>query len=318
MNHVDYETSIRRSLWAWADQYHRGELDGGKRDGRSPVLEKQFADKNVLVPTNVAKAHKITRALPIRQRHRWFCSLRSSQALTQSVFGAFYGLNRLDLFSNIMADCGRPAFLAESDEARIDFEYEVDNLREPRRTSIDVMMRRLQHRVAIECKFTEQEFGICSRPMLTSKEKNYPQQYCNGNYQFQQGRSKRCALTSIDIQYWRYIPRLFGWSDAQDHLPCPVRHTYQLIRNALAATVNEDGRIDCDGRHVLIVYDARNPAFLPDGKAAKQYAIASKACRIPGLFRQISWQRILAATTHASEFSFLLDAAEVKYGLKPE
>jgi len=66
------------------------------------------------------------------------------------------------------------------------------------------------------------------------------------------------------------------------------------------------------------VYDARNPAFLPDGKAAKQYAIASKACRIPGLFRQISWQRILAATTHANEFSFLLNAAEIKYGLKPE
>lgn len=37
---------------------------------------------------------------------------------------------------------------------------------EPRPTSIDVLLTKGDHRVAVECKFTEAEFGTCSRPRL--------------------------------------------------------------------------------------------------------------------------------------------------------
>ena len=28
-SYVEYEDAILRALWTWADQYHRGDLDGG-------------------------------------------------------------------------------------------------------------------------------------------------------------------------------------------------------------------------------------------------------------------------------------------------
>jgi hypothetical protein len=35
--------------WAWADQNHVGQLDGGRREGRWPVLAHEFAEMNVLI-----------------------------------------------------------------------------------------------------------------------------------------------------------------------------------------------------------------------------------------------------------------------------
>ena len=79
-SYADYEKTMLRSLWTWADRHHRGELDGGKRQGRPPVLASKFALKSVLVPPNGTTANDIRTAIPGKQ-HRWFRSLKSSQAL---------------------------------------------------------------------------------------------------------------------------------------------------------------------------------------------------------------------------------------------
>ena len=93
-----YEENVRRMLWNWADRHHQGELDGGKREERPPVLEGKFREKNVLVPpNNESKTRDIRNVIPCNQRHQWFGSLKSSQALTQSVFGALHAFGRLDL-----------------------------------------------------------------------------------------------------------------------------------------------------------------------------------------------------------------------------
>ncbi len=84
------------------------------------------------------------------------------------------------------------------------FEVDVKSLGEPRPTSLDVFLERGDNRVAVECKFTESEFGTCSR--VTEKAS-----LCNGSYTRQLGRSSRCALTEIGVTYWEHAARVFTW-----------------------------------------------------------------------------------------------------------
>jgi hypothetical protein len=314
MSYSDYEKTVLNTLWTWANQHHQGELDGGKRQRRPPVLASGFALNNVLVLPNGSKADNIRTAIPRNQRHRWFRSLKSSQALTQSVFGAIQAFDRLDLFQNVSAECGRPAFFDNYQGWTLDFEHEVRCLKEPRPTSVDVLLSGPNGRVAVECKFMERDFGTCSRPRLSPND----DQYCDGSYQVPRPRQRRsrCSLTEIGIRYWDHLPALFNWPADRDHDPCPFRCVYQLARNALAASLTPEGKLDCRG-HVLVVYDARNPKFQAGGEAEKQWALAVAACRGPGLLRRLSWQRLLAAIAPASELAYLADGLREKYGLEP-
>lgn len=314
----EYNEVVCRTLWNWADRHHTGKLDGESRQGRPPVLAKRYVSDNVLAPHDISKAHAIRNAVPEDQRHQWFRSLKSSQALSQSVFGAIGAFNRLDLLQNVPAECGRSAFIEDIDDAELGFEYEVRSLGEPRPTNVDVLLSAPENRVAIECKFTEPDFGTCSRPKLRPGASTYNEQYCDGNYRHQRGRLHRCALTEIGVRYWDYLPRLFNWEASIDHVPCPFRDTYQLARNALAAVITADGTLDLAMGHVLVIYDARNPEFRDDGKAERQWRLATASCRVPGLLRRLSWQRLLRTLTSVPELTYLIDCAGMKYGLEPE
>ena len=67
-----------------------------------------------------------------------------------------------------------------------------------------------------------------------------------------------------------------------------------------------------------MVYAARNPKFQGDGKAERQWRVVVDACRVPGLMRRLSWQRLMAAIVHAPELAYLVDGAARKYGLEPD
>ena len=309
-----YLRAITQTFWAYADQHHVGELDGGKRDQRPPVLAKQHASKNVLVPPDSVRAQDIRTAIPINQRHQWFHSLKSSQALAQSVFAAILVFNRLDLLGGITAECGRPAFFNEQRDWKMNFEYELRGLNEPRPTSVDVLLNQPGRRVAIECKFTEQDFGTCSRTKLCQDNANY----CNGSYQLQKDRSHRCALAEREILYWEYLPHLFNWQSQRDQVPCPFDDTYQLARSALAATLAPEGKLNPTRGHVLAIYDNRNPDFQPNGKAWTQWQAAISDCRYQGLFRRLSWQRLLTFLADAPEMSYLVYGLREKYGLEQQ
>ena len=317
VDYTSYEQKLLGHLWAWADQWHVDELDGGGRSSRPPVLRSEFGSKGILVPADSHMARRVVSSIHPNQRHRWFRSLKSSQALTQSVFGAIRAFECLELLQDVRAECGRLAFLEESTGATLDLEYEVHSLGEPRHTSVDAFIESSSRRVAVECKFTEREFGICSRPKLRCQDRAYAQQYCDGNYRVQGGRSERCALTEIGIHYWTYLPHLFDWDADRDLLPCPFSTIYQLARNALAVTVTAEG-IDPNAGHVLVVYDARNPEFAGDGMAQRQYDAAISACRIPGLIRRLSWQRLSRALDAIPHLAYLADRLMAKYGISPE
>ena len=311
---IKYEDVIHRALWLWADRHHCDELDEGPRLKRPPVLAKRAASKNVLVPSQQRRAVDIRAAIPEGQRHKWFRSLKSSQALTQSVFGAIRAFDCLELLENVPAECGRAAFYESARGWTLDLEHTLRGLGEPRPTSVDVLASGPGRRVAVECKLTEREFGTCSRPRLRPSD----EPYCNGNYSVQRGRGSRCALTEIGIHYWEHLPRLFDWPADRDHEPCPFGETYQLARNALAATLTPDGELDPDRGHVLVVYDARNPGFQGDGKAEGQWKAVAAACRVPGLVRRVSWQRLMAALADTAGLAYLVDGVAKKYGLEPD
>ena len=311
---VAYEDAVHRALWLRADRHHCDELDEGPRLKRPPVLAKRVASKNVLVPSEQTRAVAIHAAISEGQRHRWFRSLKSSQALTQSVFGGIRAFDCLDLLENVPAECGRPAFYESARAWTLDLEHTLRGLGEPGPTSVDVLASGPGRRVAVECKFTEPEFGTCSRPRLRPSE----EQYCNGSYAVQRGRSSRCALTEIGIRYWDHLPRLFDWPADQDHEPCPFGETCQLARNALAATLTPDGELDPDQGHVLVIYDARNPSFQGGGKAEEQWKAVAVACRVPGLVRRVSWQRLMAALADTAGLAYLVDGVGKKYGLEPD
>ena len=312
-----YETALLAQLWNWADRHHGHELDGGSRPNRPPVLRRECASNAVLVPPDPTRAAGIVGTVPARERHRWFRSFSSSQSLTQSVFGAVRAFGRLDLLEGVMAECGRPAFLEVARGGSLVLEHAVRSLAEPRPTSVDVWLEAGSRRVAVECKFTEREFGTCSRPRLRPRHSNYAEQHCDGNYRVQRGRSERCALSEIGIRYWTYLPELFDWAADRDLRPCPFSEAYQLARNALAATVTAGG-LDPGSGYVLVVYDARNPEYAPGGAAQHQYEAAVRACRVPGMFRRLSWQRLVGAFTGALELAYLMEGLEGKYGIRPD
>lgn len=317
IDYPTYEDAVLNRLWGWADRHHRGELDGGGRIRRPPVLRRKLASKSVLVPRDPAKAAVIVSAIPNKERHQWFRSFRSSQALAQSVFGAVSAFGRLDMLEGISADCGRPAFLQDVRSASLVLEHQVRCLGEPRRTSVDVLLAAGSGRVAVECKFMECEFGVCSRPKLRPNDRNWAKQHCDGHYRFQRGRRTRCALTEIGVRYWNYLPHLFSWAADHDLRPCPLSETYQLARNALAATVTSAG-VDRNSGHVLIIYDARNPEYAAAGTAHRQYEAAIAASRVPGLIRRLSWQRLAGELTRAHQLAYLVSGLAGKYGTRPE
>lgn len=314
VDYVGYEIALRENLWAWADQHLTDRLDGGGRSGRPPVLLPEAASMNVLVPSDPPRARYILDAVPVRERHRWFRSLKSSQALAQSVFGAVAASDRLDLLQDIVAECGRAAFLEHMHGVSLVLEHRVEELGEPRPTSVDVLLSSPTRRVAVECKFTEREYGTCSRPNLRPGDRTYAEQHCDGNYRVQRQRTERCALTEIGVRYWNHLPGLFHWEAGKDRIPCPLSPVYQLARNALAATVTGNG-CDAASGHVLTVFDARNPDFAAGGAAWRQFEEAVAACRIPGLFRRVSWQRVARALSPAPEFAYLVTGLERKYGI---
>lgn len=301
------------ALWAWADQHCDEQLDGGRRIGRPPVLEKDHSEKNILLPFDLSKSEAIRSAVPVKARHKWFRSLRSSQALTQCVFGAIAAYGQEGLLSSITTECGRPAFADKPVEWKIELEHEVDSLgeKQDRKTSVDVMLETPEQRVAVECKLAEKAFGVCSRPGLKTKEVGF----CDGNYRMQAERNTRCALTEIGIRYWDHLPQLFDWPADRDHVPCPFGPLYQLARNALAATVRAEGGLNPRAGHVLVLYDRRNPAFGPGGAAAGQWEAAVASSLIPGLLRRMTWQRLAGHIASVSELGWLVVALEEKYGI---
>jgi len=120
-----------------------------------------------------------------------------------------------------------------------------------------------------------------------------------------QGREFRIYQTEDGVSYWKYIPDLFKWNSNVDHVPCPLRKNYQLVRNILAACVRPDGAVLPEKGHVILIYGERNPAFQKDGKGYKAFENTREALHEPQLLRKCSWQRSVNHIRGKNDFSWL-------------
>ena len=76
--------------------------------------------------------------------------------------------------------------------------------------------------------------------------------------------------------------------------PCPLDGTDQLARHVLAACVEPDGPVDVDGDQACVIDDARHPAFLAGGEAARPWDAATGARVRRPRRRRCSWPRLVA------------------------
>jgi len=297
----------------WRDYF-----DQPKRSNkRPPVFLKNRADYNILMKPGISfeKRRGILNQIPTRSRHKWFGSMKSSQALAQSVFANLKEYDKLHYLEELTCDHGDPLF----EKGRITrdnfvMEYDINFLNEPRRTNLDCFISG-QYKIAIECKLTESEFGNCSRQKLKEKDSNYDTDYCNGSYTFQRGRNERCSLTEIGVLYWRYIPEIFRLKSDVDYHVCPIKKNYQLVRNILAACVRTNGNVDQEMGHAVVIYDARNPKFQQNGEAYSVFEDTRKSLRNPKKLRKCSWQKLIDHIRQKGAMEWLTEQLCIKYGI---
>ena len=317
----DFKNRVNQQEWAyqktWFSDWRKYFERPYEEDGRPPVFLPGQASNNIIVNPN-GNSDEIGRLIafiPQGDRHKWYRSMNSSQALSQSVFGnlAIYG--HLDLLGDIRDENGLAVFEnANLTSEHFAMEYKIGYLGEPRPTSLDVSFGG-DYRVAVECKFTEEEVGTCSRPRLTPGDTSYQTERCNGTYTRQDGRDERCSLSAIGVLYWKYVPVLFRWQADQDIVPCPLDLNYQLVRNVLAVGVKPDAGASSQHGHAVLLYDERNPAFQKEGKGLKAFNKTKTALLDERMLRICSWQQIVDVLREKKILPWLVDRLFQKYGI---
>ena len=151
---------------------------------------------------------------------------------------------------------------------------------------------------------------MCSRPRLPA---DHPE-HCAKEYCEQGGWRDRCVLSNKGIAYWKYVPKLLKKDALDGAVRCPLWSPYQLVRNILAACV-ENGTVDVARGHALVVYDARNPVFQPH--AGGTFEKLREEVIEPSVLRRCSWQSIIAAMADYKDLKWLVQGLEEKYGMMP-
>jgi ADP-ribosylglycohydrolase len=317
---AEYKNSLIKRYWDYQKKFFPdigNHFDSKFNLGGPPVFLKHTEWENAIAKpeSSQEETSKLLAWVPEGEKHKWYRSMNSSQALAQSVLGNLAVHKALHQLSKLKDDEGLDLFgKAQVSSENFAMEYKIKYLGEPRSSSLDGYISG-DYRVAIECKFTEAEVGTCSRPGLKPTASNYEREHCNGTYSFQRARKERCSLTEIGVLYWRYLPKLFKWKDDSDLFPCPLHKNYQLIRNILAIGVKPDGSVSLKDGHALLIYDERNPAFQDGELGLMAYRETKEALLEPSMLRKCSWQRIVQHLRQNDVLPWLTGNLALKYGL---
>lgn len=316
----EFKEKLTQRYWKYQETQFSNQLNLFERPkadhGRPPVFIREESWRNVITDPNADQEEikQLIALVPDGERHRWYGSMNSSQALAQSVLGNLAVNNLLERLSDINSDEGNELFGdVQHLSDNFSMEHKVNYLGEPRSTSLDGLISG-DYQIAIECKFTEPEMGTCSRPRLKPADSNFDRDHCDGNFAIQREREKRCSLTERGVLYWRYVPQLFKWGNDIDLIPCPLNKNYQLVRNILAAGVTLNGNVSIDNGHVILIYDERNPAFQENGDGLVAYFETKDALQAPNMLRKCSWQHIVNYLRDENILPWLTEDLALKYG----
>ena len=121
-------------------------------------------------------------------------------------------------------------------------------------------------------------------------------------------------LGESDIMTYK-VKLIRGFWQDENHSICPVRSTYQLVRNILAAMVSANGKLEPEKGHALVLYDARNPAFHEGGDAFKAFMNTRDGLIDTTLLRKCSWQHLISQLSSRDKLQWLLSELKNKYGI---
>ena len=304
MRHSEYRGMLLHRFVAYRQMRFAGR-DGLFDPRYDHVFESRYSCHNLFSPDLVCHV--------LSGRHQWFRSMGSSQALAASVFGTLIERGDASLLTDIPDEHGVPLLSGFVPTGEPELEHRVTSLHEPRPTQVDLFLRGQPGNLAIECKLWEGSLSPCSQ----IKKGKRPS--CDGTYAYQAGRKpgQRCALTEKGIRYWEHIPHLFHWSADRDYDPCPICAPYQLVRNVLAAAVDEDTRRVNSQWDAILLCDARNPATAPGGRIHNQYRDVRAALGRPSALRRATWQALAGALRERGGYDDLLTWLDDKYGIVP-
>ncbi len=258
-------------------------------------------------------------------RPRTPVDLNSSQALAQAVFAGLQAAGRLAALDGLLAEDGYPAFptfgaSSAPDDAAVTpllvLRHPVLLPGEVEPNLIDLVLS-ARESVFVEVKLAEARFALCANPGLTPTHPFFKRDICTGAYRAQNARQSRCTLSEQGMRLWELIPELFDLDGARDHDPCPLFATYALVRRVLAVSIGPFGVIAPPAalarRHVLVVYDERNPAFWPGGEADEQWHETVRMLRWPRLLRRVSWQKLIGHLGAEPAVAELVNVVSEKY-----
>ena len=110
----DYVSAVVDHFWDYAEHEFGDRPQLFERSDRSPkrppVFVSEAAEQNVLYPPHAAPTVRqaIVTSVPAAERHRHFASMRSSQALAQSIFGSLAALGKAGVLAGLSTDDARP------------------------------------------------------------------------------------------------------------------------------------------------------------------------------------------------------------------
>ena len=110
-----YLTKLVDQLWEYRGKHFPDcdyLFDDSYHKPNPPVFTKCHASWNVLLRPEASREERtvVWEAIPPSKRQKWFGSMKSSQALAQSVFANLRARQRMDLLSQLMGGDGMPLF----------------------------------------------------------------------------------------------------------------------------------------------------------------------------------------------------------------
>lgn len=229
---------------------------------------------------------------------------QSSQAIAIDIWGCIRASPERDDILNTLADALQ---IPRKGRWTVRFEWidPYNELREKRRTQVDVVLKNDASLFFVECKFTEREGGSCSRPIPKGEFGGLAQ--CNGNYETQADPiryslfdyfgiapiDEKCSLTREGIGYWNVIDQSMNYRHREVYIPCPFAGPrYQWMRNIVMSKLVADRNklIPC-----FILAYAEHP-LLPFSKALRLGGLASEIREmLSGTvgFHSITYQEII-------------------------